>query len=247
MRILVVNDDGYQAPGMLGLVSALTSYDCFDTTVIVPSQNCTGFSHSISLDKNIRVAYSKPSFDLNLFIVDGTPADCVYLGLQNLLTQPPALIISGINHGANFGNDLYYSGTAAAAREGALQGIPSFAISHDSACNAKYDYTALGHFVVKFVVQLRQAYKSFDGYMNINIPRDFKIPVGDGPIDYARAGMAKTHWRGAEENLTRRTDKHLVLKVGRERVIDKMHADYPKSDYSIVRERGLVAVSLLAV
>jgi 5'-nucleotidase len=121
--ILISNDDGIDAPGIIALAEALS--DLGEVFVVAPDREQSAKSHSISLDRPLRVFERQPGW----FAVDGTPADCVYLGLLHLAPRRPALVASGINRGYNLGSDFFYSGTVAAAVEGAIRGVPSFAIS----------------------------------------------------------------------------------------------------------------------
>ena len=109
MHILISNDDGYDAPGLVALVQALKE-QYHKVTVVAPRRNMSGCGMSMSLRKTIDV---EELVD-NVFIVDGTPVDCVYLGLQSLIAEPVDLVISGINNGANLADDVFYSGTFAA-------------------------------------------------------------------------------------------------------------------------------------
>ena len=121
--ILISNDDGIDAPGLLALAAALA--DLGEVRVVAPDREQSAKSHAISLDRPLRVEERRPGW----WAVDGTPADCVYLALLHLLPDPPALVASGINRGFNLGSDFFYSGTVAAAVEGAIRGVPAFAIS----------------------------------------------------------------------------------------------------------------------
>jgi 5'-nucleotidase len=121
--ILISNDDGIDAPGIVRLAEALG--DLGDVCVVAPDREQSAKSHAISLDRPLRVEEREPGW----WAVDGTPADSVYLALHHLLPRRPDLVASGINRGYNLGSDFFYSGTVAAAVEGAVRGIPSFAIS----------------------------------------------------------------------------------------------------------------------
>jgi 5'-nucleotidase len=123
MRILVSNDDGYFAPGITVLAEALAS--CAEVTVVAPERDRSGSSNSLTLDRPLSVRRAANGF----FYVNGTPTDCVHLAVTGLLEALPDVIVSGINYGANMGDDTIYSGTVAAATEGFLLGIPSIAIS----------------------------------------------------------------------------------------------------------------------
>ena len=122
MRILVANDDGYLAPGIAALVKACEGLGTID--VIAPEQNASGTSNSLTLNRPLNV------FDVRgMKVVNGTPSDCVHIALTGLLPHRPDLVVSGINNGANMGDDTLYSGTVAAAMEGYLFGIPAIAFS----------------------------------------------------------------------------------------------------------------------
>ena len=123
MRILLSNDDGYFAPGLERLAAALAPRA--EITVVAPEADRSGASNSLTLDRPLTVRRAPSGF----LFVNGTPTDCVHLAVTGLLDRLPDLVISGINLGANMGDDTIYSGTVAAATEGFLLGIPSIAIS----------------------------------------------------------------------------------------------------------------------
>ncbi len=123
MRILLSNDDGYFAPGLATLFESLSGLA--DTVVVAPEQNRSGASNSLTLDRPLFLKKASSGF----YFVNGTPTDCVHLAVTGMLDDLPDIIVSGINHGANMGDDTIYSGTVAAATEGFLLGIPSIAIS----------------------------------------------------------------------------------------------------------------------
>ncbi|MDP9044565.1 MAG: 5'/3'-nucleotidase SurE [Pseudomonadota bacterium] len=123
MRILIANDDGYLAPGLAALVKACEGLGELD--VVAPEQNASGTSNSLTLGRPLSVHTAANGF----LYVNGTPSDCVHLALTGVLPQRPDLVVSGINNGANMGDDTLYSGTVAAAMEGFLFGIPAIAFS----------------------------------------------------------------------------------------------------------------------
>ena len=123
MRILLSNDDGYFAPGLAALAQALAGLG--EIVVVAPEQNRSGASNSLTLDRPLFLKKAASGFHF----VNGTPTDCVHLAVTGMLDDLPDIIVSGINHGANMGDDTIYSGTVAAATEGFLLGIPSIAIS----------------------------------------------------------------------------------------------------------------------
>jgi len=117
MRILIANDDGYLAPGLAALVKACEGLGELD--VVAPEQNASGTSNSLTLNRPLTVHTASNGF----LYVNGTPSDCVHLALTGVLPNRPDLVVSGINNGANMGDDTLYSGTVAAAMEGYLFGI----------------------------------------------------------------------------------------------------------------------------
>jgi 5'-nucleotidase len=123
MRILIANDDGYLAPGLAALVNAMQGLGHID--VIAPEQNSSGTSNALSLHRPLSLYQGINGFRY----VNGTPSDCVHVALTGLLPERPDLVLSGINNGANMGDDTLYSGTVAAAMEGFLFGIPAIAFS----------------------------------------------------------------------------------------------------------------------
>lgn len=126
--ILLANDDGYAAPGLMLLREALLAFA--EVVVCAPELNQSATSHSLSLNRSLRLRAVSPG----IFALDGTPADCVYVALHSgdrVLSRRPDLVVSGMNHGLNLGVDVFYSGTVAAAREAALRGIPAIATSAD--------------------------------------------------------------------------------------------------------------------
>src|SRR5512147_2325237 len=123
MRILVSNDDGYFAPGLAALAEAVKPFGT--VTVVAPEQNSSGASNSLTLSRPLTVSTAPNGYTY----INGTPSDCVHIALTGLLEQRPDLIVSGINNGQNMGDDTIYSGTVAAAMEGYLFGVPSFAFS----------------------------------------------------------------------------------------------------------------------
>jgi len=123
MRILLSNDDGYTAPGLLELARVLA--DLAEVVVVAPERNRSGASNSLTLDRPLSLKKGANGF----YYVNGTPTDCVHLAVTGLLDPLPDMIVSGINLGANMGDDTIYSGTVAAAMEGFLLGIPAIAIS----------------------------------------------------------------------------------------------------------------------
>jgi len=162
MRILVSNDDGYFAPGIEILAQTLSHVA--DITVVAPERDRSGASNSLTLDRPLFLRRAPNGF----YFVNGTPTDCVHLAVTGMLDIVPDMVVSGINHGANMGDDTIYSGTVAAATEGYLLGIPSLALSLTSKAAAHLDSAAQ---IALDVVQRFQR-QSFPEpvLLNINVP-----------------------------------------------------------------------------
>ena len=162
MRLLVSNDDGYQADGIIALARALR--EVADVTVVAPERDRSGASNSLTLEYPIRVARVAE----DVYRVEGTPTDCVHLAVTGLLEQEPDMVISGINAGANLGDDVLYSGTVAAAMEGRFLGLPAIAISLASLSPSRYD-TATQVARVLFE-RLKTDPLPADTILNVNVP-----------------------------------------------------------------------------
>ena len=126
MKILLSNDDGYYSKGITGLAKSLKQFA--EVTIVAPENNCSGLSSSLTLKNPLRIR----KFQDNGYYVNGTPADCVFLALTKVLDKKPDLLVSGINHGANLGDDVLYSGTVGAAMGGRFSNIPCLALSSTS-------------------------------------------------------------------------------------------------------------------
>jgi 5'-nucleotidase len=162
MRILLSNDDGYFAPGIAILAEALSRLAT--VTVVAPERDRSGASNSLTLDRPVMVRTSGNGF----LFVNGTPTDCVHLAVTGLLEELPDMVISGINLGANMGDDTIYSGTVAAATEGYLLGIPSLAISLASKAGKHYDTAA--RVVTELVTRFQKRLPPEPVLLNVNVP-----------------------------------------------------------------------------
>ncbi|MGI9311445.1 MAG: 5'/3'-nucleotidase SurE [bacterium] len=192
MNILLSNDDGCRARGLGVLAEALSAR--FAVTVVAPEQNCSGASNSLSLHRTLCVTEHParaPSPNRNGFYsVDGTPADCVHLAITGMLDFQPDMVVAGINHGANLGDDVIYSGTVAAAIEGRFLGLPAIAVSLASDYDGVDDdddgdgdnnnddnndgdarhFATAAEVVVRMLLHLRDRPLPRDTILNINVP-----------------------------------------------------------------------------
>ncbi|HUX64240.1 5'/3'-nucleotidase SurE [Sulfuricella sp.] len=162
MRILLSNDDGYFAPGLACLAETLSSLA--DITVVAPERDRSGASNSLTLDRPLSLRRAHSGF----YYVNGTPTDCVHLAVTGMLDHLPDMVISGINHGANMGDDTIYSGTVAAATEGYLLGIPSIAVSLVS--RGAGNYVAAARVVAEIVKHHQDQPFTSPVLLNVNVP-----------------------------------------------------------------------------
>jgi 5'-nucleotidase len=172
--VLLANDDGVRASGLVSVREALLVHA--DVVVCAPDANQSATSHSLSLHRALRLRRISDG----IFSLDGTPADCVYVAMcsdERVLPRTPDLVVSGMNHGMNLGLDVFYSGTVAAAREGALRGIPSIALSAD----LEADHIAAAAVGVRIALALLAAWQSDPRgpvpLLNVNIPKGSGWPV----------------------------------------------------------------------
>ncbi len=168
MKILLSNDDGYQAEGLAALALALS--DMAELTIVAPDRNQSGASHSLTLETPLRVARTRDG----IYYVNGTPTDCVHLAITGLLDHEPDMVIAGINHGANLGDDVLYSGTVAAAVEGRFLGLPAIAVSLAGQNPRCFD--TAGQAIRTLLQRLQQESLSSDTVLNVNVP---DVPFAD--------------------------------------------------------------------
>ncbi|HET8729957.1 MAG TPA: 5'/3'-nucleotidase SurE [Moraxellaceae bacterium] len=172
MRFLVSNDDGVLAPGLAALADALSALG--EVTVVAPESERSGFSNALSLDRPLRPVRQPNGF----WAVNGTPADCVHLALNGLLDFEPDLVVSGINSGANLGDDTLYSGTVAAAMEARFLGKTAIAVSlaGPSARNCGVEgYAGAAAMVVRLIENWESLQLPPRTLLNVNVP--------EGPVD----------------------------------------------------------------
>src|ERR687890_388647 len=177
MRVLLTNDDGIQATGLNELRRALLEVPGIDLAVIAPNSNQSATARSITTRRPLTV--EEVEFDDGSvgFAADGTPVDCVRLAALGLVGEPAELIVSGINHGSNLGDDITYSGTVAAALEGVVLGVPGIAVSQQSMrremdfrLGVTFDFEAAAAFVARIVDRLEDVPLPEGTLLNINVP-----------------------------------------------------------------------------
>lgn len=163
MKILVTNDDGYTAEGITALAAALRNVG--EVVVVAPDRERSAAGHALTLHHPLRAT----EISAGGFAVDGTPTDCVNLGIHNLLSFKPDIVVSGINHGANLGDDITYSGTVSGAMEATLMGIPAFAMS--LACRgAGRNFAAAAAFAARLALEIADKGLPPDTFLNVNVP-----------------------------------------------------------------------------
>jgi 5'-nucleotidase len=191
VRILISNDDGYQSPGLQVLAVALARLG--EVTVVAPDRDRSGASNSLTLTVPLRAR----RMDNGYLCVEGTPTDCVHLAITGLLEVEPDLVVAGINHGPNLGDDVIYSGTVAAATEGRFLGLPAMAVSIDSHEPRHLDTAA--RIAARLVENLPRGVFGASVILNVNVP----------DVPYERiVGLAATRLghRHKAEPVTRATD-----------------------------------------
>ena len=166
MNILIANDDGYMAPGLAALFKACQGLGHID--VVAPEQNASGTSNALTLNRPLSMFQARGGDFDGFHVINGTPSDCVHVALTGLLPRKPDLVISGINNGANMGDDTVYSGTVAAATEGFLFGIPAIAFSQVDKGWGHLEAAAAA--ARKVIDEVLRSGKSGPWLLNVNIP-----------------------------------------------------------------------------
>lgn len=196
MKLLLSNDDGVHAEGLAVLEAVLS--ENHDTTVIAPDRNCSGFSNALSLRNPLRMETMNNGF----YSLNGTPSDCVHLGVNAFFEQDPDLVVSGINHGPNLGDDVIYSGTVAAATEGRYMGHPAIAVS--LAMKDGLHFETAARLVNDLIRHLASHPLPPDQILNVNVP--------DLPLDEVKGfKVTRLGRRHRAESMVKGTDP-----VGRE-------------------------------
>lgn len=181
MHILISNDDGYLARGLRVLADTLGEFA--RVTVVAPDRNRSGASNSLTLDAPLRVEQVSD----NVYFVNGTPTDCVHVAITGLLDEEPDMVVSGINHGANLGDDVLYSGTVAAAMEGRFLGLPAIAVS--LVLREAKNFQAAATITAELVRQIVDDPLPKDTILNVNVPDG----AATAPLDVAVTRLGFRH------------------------------------------------------
>jgi 5'-nucleotidase len=225
LRVLLSNDDGVHAPGLAALAAAFPRDEVW---VVAPDREQSAASHAISLHRPLRIV----QVGERRFAVDGTPTDAVYLALNHVLRgRPPDVVVSGVNHGPNLGNDVLYSGTVAAAMEGALLGVTAIAVS--LAARPPHDFGPAAAFAAGLARSLAAHPRARPVLLNVNVPA--------GPVRgyrFTRLGV-RTYGNEVIEKVDPRGRSYFWIGG------DASHRDIPLSDCNTVFDEGLVAVTPL--
>jgi len=203
LLILVTNDDGIHTPGIGVLAETLA--EIARVVVVAPDRERSAAGHSMTLHSPLRAEEIRPGF----FAVDGTPTDCVNLGIHGLFPEKPQLVVSGINRGGNLGDDITYSGTVAAALESTLMGVPAFAVSLESGPFMAANFEISAHFAATLAGEVLRRGLPGDTFLNVNVPtgtprgvrltRQGKRLYGDVIIENVDPRGRKYYWLGAGE------------------------------------------------
>lgn len=225
-RILVTNDDGVHSPGLRRLADALAELG--EVTVVAPVIEASAIGHALTLRRPLRLEAVGP----RTYVVDGTPTDCVNLAVAVILKGAPALVVSGINKGWNLGDDITYSGTVAGAMEGALLGIPSFAISLERT-DGGWDFTYAAEAAVHLARAVLQRGLPPRTFLNVNVPQG--RPKGFRVTVQAR----RSHATSVVEKLDPRRQPYFWIEEG-----ENHWEPHSRSDYEAV-VNGWISVTPL--
>ncbi len=231
MHFLISNDDGLSAPGIRILSERIRQLG--EVTIVAPEQNCSGASNSLTLDSPIRIR----EMGERTYRVSGTPTDCVHIALTGLLDRDPDMVVSGINAGANLGDDVIYSGTVAAAMEGRFLGLPALALSlvfEDKPVH----YDTAAEAAARLVAQLCRDPLPADTILNVNVP---DLPWADiRGIEVTRLGHRHRAEPTIREVDPRGRPMYWIGPAGREQDAG------PGTDFHAIR-RGFISVTPIHV
>ena len=194
MKILLTNDDGYDTPGILTLMKTLAKDH--EVTLVAPDREKSAVGHGISLNHPLRIKEVYVNGGCKGFAVNGTPADCVKLGLYEFFPEPPHWVIAGINPGSNTGININYSGTAAAAREAAFNQVPGMAVSIETGKRNCFDFQGMADFISSLIPRLDPLTLPAGTFLNIN-----------GPDNYIAQTRGVKVTRQADDNISKNFEK----------------------------------------
>jgi 5'-nucleotidase len=220
LKILVSNDDGIHSEGLQTLHRALE--DIAEVWVVAPDREQSAVSHALSMGRPLRRKNLK-DLGPRVFAVNGTPADCILLGVSKILPERPHLIVSGINKGENLGDDITYSGTVSAAIEGTILGIPSFAIS--LVARENFDFTFAACFAVRLARNILRHGLPRNTFLNVNVPNRREQP---GTYKITRMGK-RIYGESVREKFDRRGRKYYMIGGN-----DLGYADTQDSDFEAI-------------
>jgi len=203
--ILVTNDDGVHAPGIIALFKAMKELG--EAYIIAPNRERSAVGHSLTLHRPLKVEELRE----NVFSVNGTPTDCVALGVHKILPRRPHLIASGINRGANLGDDITYSGTVSAAMEGTILGVPSFALSVIG--ERPFHYDSAVYYAIEVGSYILDKSLPYDTLLNVNVPNVPKRDTIKG-IRITRQGK-RVYDNAIQEVFSPWGDKHYWIGGGK--------------------------------
>jgi 5'-nucleotidase len=225
--ILVTNDDGVHSEGIRALADAVSRYG--DVTIVAPTQEASAIGHALTLRRPLRLETLSPG----VFAVDGTPTDCINLGIIHVLRAKPDLIVSGINKGWNLGDDVTYSGTVSGALEGALLGIPSIAFSTQRKGSHEFEFTTAAAAASTLVEAVLDRGMPKFTLLNLNVPfgrnKGFRVTV------QAR----RNHVTVVSERIDPRNQAYYWIEEG-----ENEWEPHDRSDYQAVRD-GYVSITPL--
>jgi len=217
LKILICNDDGIYSDGLRALNEALERIA--EVWTVAPDREQSAVSHALSMGRPLRWKKVK-ELGPRFFAVNGTPTDCILLGVSKILPERPSLIVSGINKGGNLGDDITYSGTVSAAIEGTILGIPSFAIS--LVVRNDFDFTQAAHFAVRLAKNILRHGLPRNTFLNVNVPA-----MGKKPRSYKITRMGKRIYGDpVQEKVDRWGERYYVIGGNDPGYVDTEDSDF---------------------
>lgn len=235
MNIVLTNDDGFDAPGLRAAYNAMGRLG--KVHVVAPQSQRSACSHMITLHEPIEVHRRRHDLFGSLFVVSGTPADCVRLAYAELIPGPIDMVVSGINHGANAGVDVFYSGTIAGAREGAILGLTSISLSQALRRGVETDWSATEEVVSRIVPMLVEERLPGPGFWSVNLP----APLPTNAQERIHRVPVATHPMPMTFERSDRGDGHLAFRYG---ASYWTREEEGPTDYSVIRDGGIAVTAI---